>query len=125
MYKVLIVEADRSVRERVCRTVAGERDFEVCGAAETEVPAIQAAGRCSPGLIIVGLALPQAGLGEFVGELKKAAPKAQIFLLTEKSSVAQERRALALGIAAVFLKGDDLAALMLNARAILETDSDG
>ena len=94
----------------------------MCAKAETESAAIEETRRYSPNLIVLGLPLPEAGLTLLVRELKKAAPNALIFLLTNKYDSVVEKRALSMGITAVFSKCDDYEALLHNARGLLETD---
>jgi len=93
----------------------------MCAKAETELAAIEETRRYSPNLIVLGLPLPEAGLTLLVRELKKAAPNALIFLLTNKYDSVVEKRALSMGITAVFSKFDDYEALLQNARGLFET----
>lgn len=123
MHKVLIVDDDRDGRERLRRRMDSEDDFAACKPAATDEQAIREAERSSPELVIVGLALPEASLAQFVGKLKKVVPKAHIFLLTEQSGVFEEKRALAMGVTAVFAKSDDAEALIENARELLDEDA--
>ena len=94
----------------------------MCPHAETELAAIEETRRHSPNLIVLGLPLPEAGLTLLVRELKKAAPKALIFLLTNNYDSIAEKRSLSMGITAVFSKFDDYEALLQNARGLFETD---
>jgi len=94
----------------------------MCKNAETELAAIEETRRHSPNLIVLGLPLPEAGLALLVRELKKAAPNALIFLLTSNYDSVVEKRALSMGITAVFSKFDDYEALLHNARGLFETD---
>ena|SRR5712672_2441607 len=74
----------------------------MCAKAETELAAIEETRRYSPNLIVLGLPLPEAGLTLLVRELKKAAPNALIFLLTNKYDSVVEKRALSMGITGYF-----------------------
>ncbi len=93
----------------------------MCPNAETELTAIEGTRRHSPNLIVLGLPLPEAGLTLLVRELKKAAPNALIFLLTDNYDSVVEKHALSMGITAVFSKFDDYEALLHNARGLFET----
>ena len=114
------MDDDRDARERLRQRMDSEDDFAVCKPAATDAQAIREAERSAPELVIVALALPEASLAQFVGKLKKVVPKAHIFLLTERSGVFEEKRALAMGVTAVFAKSDNAEALIENARALFE-----
>ena len=122
MHSILIVDNDSEGVRVLGRTFATVDCFEVRAKAETELTAIEEARRHSPNLIVLGLPLPEAGLTRMVRELKKAAPKALIFLLTNHYDSVVEKRALSMGVAAVFSKFDDYEALLQNARGLFETD---
>ena len=121
MHSIIIVDNDSECASALARTFAPLDCFEVCANAETELAAIEETRRYSPNLIVLGLPLPEAGLTLLVRELKKAAPNALIFLLTNKYDSVVEKRALSMGITAVFSKFDDYEALLQNARGLFET----
>jgi len=121
VHSILIVDNDSECASALARTFAPLDCFEVCAKAETELTAIEGTRRHSPNLIVLGLPLPEARLARLVRELKKAAPNALIFLLTSNYDSVVEKRALSMGITAVFSKFDDYEALLHNARGLFET----
>jgi DNA-binding NarL/FixJ family response regulator len=122
VHSILIIDNDSECVRTLGRAFAALDCFELCAPAETELTAIEEARRHSPNLIVLGLPLPEAGLTLLVRELKKAAPNGLIFLLTNNYDSVVEKRALSMGITAVFSKFDDYEALLRNARGLFETD---
>jgi DNA-binding NarL/FixJ family response regulator len=117
---VLVVDDDRPSCRTLCSLFTSQNGFEVCAKAETAAEAIEEAGHYLPGLIILGLPLSEDSLPKFICDLKKVAPEAHIFLLTEQYGMGVEKQALSLGITAVFSKCDDCEALILNARVVCD-----
>jgi DNA-binding NarL/FixJ family response regulator len=116
--RVLIVGDDLASREVLRTLFKDQGKFEICGDAGSEALALEQARSLSPNLIVVDAAKPLTN--GLVRQLRKAAPKTPIFLLTAKYNVAIEKAALASGVTAVFSKLDDLETLIANARAVTQ-----
>jgi DNA-binding response OmpR family regulator len=116
--RVLIVGDDLTARELLRRLFVEQCGFQICDEAESEAAALEEVRRLSPSLIVLEPLKPLAtGVAR---RLREAAPETPIFLLTEEYSVAVEKAALSNGVTAVFSKRDDLEALIVNARAVME-----
>jgi DNA-binding NarL/FixJ family response regulator len=115
---VLIVAADKAVREALRKLFQDSAKFEVCGEAENGTLAPERAKSLSPSLIVVDVGEPLPKL--LAQQLRQAATDTPIFLLTAKYNVEVEKAALACGVTAVFSKTDDPETLIANALAVTE-----
>jgi DNA-binding NarL/FixJ family response regulator len=115
---VLIVAADKAVREALRKLFQDRAKFAVCGEVESSTLALERAKSLSPSLIVLDAGEPLPKL--LAQQLRQAAPDTPIFMLTPKYNVAVEKAALACGVTAVFSRTDDPETLIANALAVTE-----
>jgi DNA-binding NarL/FixJ family response regulator len=118
MLAVLIVDDDHAFRT-VLRTLFEEGSgFDHCVEAANASEALDKTKQIAPNLAIVNFSIPEMNGLQLARQLKAREPALPIFMVTADYDVNIEREALALGIAAVFSKLDDLTTLIANARAV-------
>ena len=96
--------------------------FDECVEAGTGVEALAKIKRQTLNLAVLDLALPDTSGLELAKKLKDANPGLPIFAMTTEYNVGVEKKALSIGISAVFSKLDDLGSLVANARAVCGID---
>jgi DNA-binding NarL/FixJ family response regulator len=94
--------------------------FTVCGEAENGLEAINKAVKLAPNIIVLDLVMPVMNGLEAAEVLKLMLPETPIFLLTAHGGEKVTSAALAIGVNAIFTKGEDLAGLVKRAREVLE-----
>jgi DNA-binding NarL/FixJ family response regulator len=119
MAKILIVDSRPEIRKSLCATLAGDGGFATCSEAETTERALELSGQFLPDLVIFDLASIAKDHISFVKRLQMIVPKVAIFMLTDKYDSAAEKRAIAMGITAVFSRFEEPACILANAKAIL------
>lgn len=104
--KVLIVEADADVRERIRGIVDGHADVGLAWGAETVGDAIRTAALTHPDVVLVG-ADPGGRLDvDSIGDVRAAYPAARVVLVSPTAD--PERRALAISHGAdAYVTNDD------------------
>jgi DNA-binding NarL/FixJ family response regulator len=118
MPTVLIVDDDKAFRKKLRTLFELGSGFEACLEAKKGVEAQKKAKRLLPSLVVLNFSLPDMGGLELALKLKAITPELPIFMLTAEYSMKIEKKALSYGITAVFSKLDDLATLVVNARAV-------
>jgi len=93
--RVLIVDDDRVLRERLARAI-GDRGFEVRTAADAD-EALAALGSAPPGRAVVDLRMPGRSGLDLVRELRGRLPDVRIVVLTGYGSIASAVEAMRLG----------------------------
>ncbi len=114
---VLIVDDDDAFRKQLRMLFVPGSGFNACAEAPNAVEALNETKRLSPNLALLSFSLPDMSGLELAQKLKVIASELPIFILTTDYNVDVEKLALSHAISAVFSKGDDLAALIPNARA--------
>jgi len=118
MPTVLIVDDDRAFRT-VLRTFFEQGSgFDACVEAADALEALDKTKQQLPNLAVVDFSMPGMNGLQLARELKALEPALPIFMLTADYDVDIEKEALSCGITAVFSKLDDLATLVVNARAV-------
>lgn len=99
--------------------------FLLCGQVDSVADIISNADQLQPDLIILDFVDWDINRLHAVKEMRQELPRAQFFLLTERSSFDMERFAVSRGIDAVFAKDEGPGPLLSNARAVCGVGSDG
>src|SRR5262245_20063287 len=102
MLRVLIVEADNSIRNLIREVFDSQEDFAVCAEAKSNEEALKEAERRSADLIVWDLTTPESNGLDFFVYVRVLAAKAFIFLLVDEYDSALEKTALDSGVMAVF-----------------------
>lgn len=102
-----------------------QREFSLCGQAQTAAEAISKAAHLEPGLIILDFGDSLTEGFRTAKELKEILPSTQLFLLTEDDTFYMEKAAVLCGIDAVFAREEGLEPLLSNARAACALESGG
>ncbi len=116
---VLIADDNPALRKQLCEVLTFS-EFEVCAEAENGREAIEKAKECSPGLIILDLAMPVMSGIEAATELRKLAPGTPIILFTLYADAYPEKELQLRGITAVVSKTDPIESLLEKAESLLQ-----
>jgi len=117
--KILIVDDHAAVRRGIKFLLETEPSVTVCGEAENGEDAVQKAKLLKPDLIILDLSMPVMNGFEAAQILKRTSPDTPLLVLTAHDSSTTQAAAHALGIEAVFAKGENLGPLMVQVRSAL------
>ncbi len=80
--RVLVVDDEPLVSKGVELLLAGERDLEVCGEAESEPQALERVRVLKPDMAVVDLA-PKRGTGlGLIGQLRRRCPKLKVLVMS-------------------------------------------
>jgi DNA-binding NarL/FixJ family response regulator len=105
--RVLIVDDHPLIREAVADLLTGTGDIRVVGECADGSEVAEAAARTEPDVVLMDLQMPRMSGLEAARALRADRPEVRVVLLTGSLSAAAAREALALGVAAVALKGED------------------
>lgn len=122
MRTVLFVEEDVNLRKQLHNMFDEGSGFDECVEAGTGLEALAKMERQTLNLAVLDLTLPDTNGLELAKKLKDANPGLPIFAMTTEYNVGVEKKALSIGISAVFSKLDDLGSLVANARAVCGID---
>ena len=111
MIRVLIADDHPLIRGAVAELLTGAGGFCVVGECADGSEVAEAAVRTEPDVVLMDLQMPRMSGLEATRELRAARPEVRVVMLTGSLSAAAAREALALGVAAVVLKGEDAEAL--------------
>ena len=102
--KILIVDDHLLVRTGLRMLIENEPDMKVVGQASNRAEALSAAKAENPNLILLDIDLGKEDALDFLPELTKVVPTADILVLTGLRDIECHRRAARLGAAGVVLK---------------------
>jgi DNA-binding NarL/FixJ family response regulator len=116
MIRVFLVCDDPAFCEKLDNFFNLQNNFHVCGKTASSIAAIRKADKLLPDVAV----LVVDGVHDFriADDFKKSMPHLRLFLMTTTLSVEIEKKALSLGVDAVFSADDDLMALAWNAQEI-------
>ena len=117
---VLIADDQEIIRQALCYLFQSQEDFEVCGAAENGLEAVEMAQVLHPHLILLDLSMPVMNGIEAACTLKRLMPMVPIIVFSEYGDVFSEREARSSGITALVSKTEHLSVLLDKARAALQ-----
>jgi DNA-binding NarL/FixJ family response regulator len=117
MPRVFLSCHDAGYCKELQKSFQSEMGFEVCGAEENRVKAINDAGNLQPDLIILEMESSARNDFHVADAIKLMLPRVALFLVTDQHNLESEKEALSHGADAVFEKETDLTPLLLNARA--------
>lgn len=117
MLRVFLTYHDVSFCKTLRAAFAADVDFEVCGAEENGIEAIEKVAKAHPDLVILELESGRKDDFYVADAIKLSFPKIPLFLVTDQQNVEAEKEAFSHGIQALFKKEPDLTSLLLNARA--------
>ena len=120
MPRVFLIGHDIAFSKKLRASFEVELGFEVYSDEEDGVKAIKKAAKVNSDLIILEMGSSPENSFRLVEALKSILPKVPLFLVTEQHGVQSEKEALTRGVDAVFEKGQDYAALLLNAQAAVD-----
>ena len=120
MHRVYLACDDLLFCEGLRNTFQTHADFTVCGEAKNDVQVLKEVMKLAPSLVVMEVKPSPWDSLEIAEALKVILPHTPLFLITESDILRQvEKVALSNGIDTVFAKGEDVASIVENARAVL------
>lgn len=116
--KVLLVEDHGVVREGVAAVLDNLDDFELVGAVDSGLAAVDAVGRLRPDLLLLDLRLRDISGIEVMRRLRAAGIDVPVVVQTSSDSDHMIRQALALGARGYLLKSSGADALVVALRTV-------
>lgn len=105
MYKVLIVDDEHFIRERLTTMIPwAEYDLEVAGVAEDGASALEQIGRLSPDIVISDIRMPDMTGLEMIAKAAVLGPDIRYIILSAYGEFDYARRAIQLGVTDYLLK---------------------
>lgn len=80
--RILIADDDAAIRRLLRRLIETHADWDVCGAAQDGVDAVEKAVRLNPDVIVLDLAMPQMNGFQAAREIARTLPDTPMLLLT-------------------------------------------
>lgn len=115
---VLLVEDHGVVREGVAAVLENLDDFELVGAIDSGLAAVEAISRLSPDLLLLDLRLRDVSGMEVMRRLRASGSDVPVVVMTSSDSDHTIRQALALGARGYLLKSSGADALVLALRTV-------
>jgi DNA-binding NarL/FixJ family response regulator len=102
--RVVLVDDHAVVREGLRALLSSAADIEVVGEANNGRTAIRVAAQLQPDVVMMDLKMPEMGGLEAIGQIRSAAPKTNIVILTSFIEESQVRAAIEAGALGYLLK---------------------
>lgn len=102
--RVLLADDHTVVREGLRSLLDAEADIEVVGEAETGRQAVQLAGKLSPEVVVMDIAMPLLNGMEATRQILKLAPATKILILSAHGDDAYVEQVMAIGASGYLLK---------------------
>jgi DNA-binding NarL/FixJ family response regulator len=118
-YTVLIADDKLFIREGLCQLFEREDDFEVCGAAENGMEAVEKAHDLHPDLILLDLSMPVMSGMDAARVLKRVMPKVPIIIYSAHEEPYAEKEGYPAGVWAWVSKSEDFSVLLGTARGLV------
>jgi DNA-binding NarL/FixJ family response regulator len=116
---LLVVDDNALIRQVLCRVLASEAGFDVCGEAANGQDAIEKAQALHPDLIVLDLSMPVMNGIEAACALKTLMPMVPVIIFSEYSDAFSEKEARSAGISALVSKSEHVSVLIDKVRALL------
>ena len=120
--RVVIVDDHPMVREGL-RRMLDDNGIEVVGEAGTTAEALREVRRAMPDVLLLDVELPDGDGLATLPDLKRAAPRASVLIVTMHAELALVRRAIEMGAAGYVLKGIGRRELLSAVRAVRAGES--
>jgi DNA-binding NarL/FixJ family response regulator len=104
--RILIADDHEMVRRGLRATLAEHPGWDVCGEAGTGRQAVELAAELKPDVVVLDLAMPELNGLEATRQIRKAAPRAEVLILTVHESENLVREVLTAGARGYVLKTD-------------------
>ena len=118
-YSVIVADDHALVRQGVKGAIEAGEDFEVAAEAADGIQAIIQVKKHRPDLLVLDIAMPHSNGIEVIDEVHRWSPETKILVLTGLTTGGVLRQARQAGADGVFLKSDDIDALLGAARDIM------
>jgi len=104
--RILIADDHEMVRRGLKATLAEHPGWDVCGEAGTGRQAVELAAELKPDVVVLDLTMPELNGLEATRQIRKAAPRAEVLILTVHESENLVREVLTAGARGYVLKND-------------------
>lgn len=120
VYSVIVADDHALVRQGVKGAIDAGEEFSIAAEAADGIQAIIQVKKHRPNLLVLDIAMPHSNGIEVIDEVHRWSPETKILVLTGLTSGGVLRQARQAGANGVFLKSDDIDALLGAARAIMD-----
>jgi DNA-binding NarL/FixJ family response regulator len=117
--RVLIVDDNANVRQRVRWTIEHDLEWQVCGEAANGAEGVSAAAQMKPDIIVLDLSMPVMNGIEAARQLKRLMPKIHLLMFTSFVTPMLEDAARYVGIEAFVAKSDGATVLLQSLRRLV------
>lgn len=104
--RILIADDHEMVRRGLRATLTEQPGWDVCGEAATGRQAVELAAELKPDVVVLDLSMPELSGLEATRQIRKAAPRAEVLILTMHESENLVREVLTAGARGYVLKND-------------------
>ena len=118
-YSVIVADDHALVRQGVKGAIETGEEFKVVAEAVDGIQAVIQVKKHRPNLLILDIAMPHSNGIEVIDEVRRWSPETKILVLTGLTTGGVLRQAHQAGAEGVFLKSDDIGALIGAAREIM------
>ena len=118
MISVLLADDVEVIRRQIRILLGTQRDLNVVGEASNAFEAIRKAERYQPDIVLLDISMPELNGLQAIPLIKKAAPSAEILILTQYDNLFFVREAFIAGAAGFLTKGDVPAELVIAVREV-------
>jgi DNA-binding NarL/FixJ family response regulator len=116
--RILVVEDHVLVRQNLCTLLKAQPDMQVIAEATDGLEAVRKAEEFQPDLVLLDIGLPELSGLHATGLIKKAAPKAEILVVTQYEEQFFARHAFAAGALGFLTKTQATAELIPAVRQV-------
>ncbi len=104
--RILLADDHEMVRKGLCATIEGHAGWEVCGEARTGREAVAKARELRPDVVVMDFAMPDLNGMEATRQIRSAAPRTEVLILSMHESEKLVHEMLAAGARGYILKTD-------------------
>ena len=118
-FKILLVDDHPFIRQGLSHVISQERDFEVCGEAESVAEALTLIAERRPDIVVVDLSLKDSSGLDLLRKMKRLHPSVPALVLSTHDEREYAERALGLGALGYVMKNKPMADMMLGIHKVL------
>lgn len=104
--KILVVDDHELIRRRIVELLSAKPEFDIVGMAGNGLEAIKTAKQCQPDVVLMDISMPELNGIQAAPLVKKAAPQAEILMVTTHDDASFVREAFSAGARGFLMKSE-------------------